>query len=61
LIGSETLVQMAVEELGLAAPEAVNFCLSALAERVAYIARASKSNAVYTADLRRLLISLNTV
>jgi hypothetical protein len=29
LIGSETLVQMAVADIGLAAPEALNFCLSA--------------------------------
>ena len=65
------IVRMAVEDIGLAAPEALNFCLSALrrssfldrlsaiqalSERVAYMALASKSNAVYTADLSRLLV-----
>ncbi|WP_263409816.1 replication-associated recombination protein A [Terriglobus tenax] len=58
------VVRMAVEDIGLAAPEALNLCLSArdamhflgspegelaLAQAVAYIALAPKSNAVYTA------------
>jgi putative ATPase len=57
-------VRMAVEDIGLAAPEALNLCLSAkeaidflgspegdlaLAEAVVYICLAPKSNAVYTA------------
>jgi len=55
---------MAIEDIGLAAPEALNLCLSArdamhflgqpegglaLAQAVVYIALAPKSNAVYTA------------
>jgi putative ATPase len=55
---------MAVEDIGLAAPEALNLCLSAketidflgspegdlaLAEAVVYLSLAPKSNAVYTA------------
>ncbi len=58
------VVRMAVEDIGLAAPEALNFCLSArdamhflgrpegdlaLAQAVVYLALAPKSNAVYTA------------
>jgi putative ATPase len=58
------IVRMAVEDIGLAAPEAMNLCLSArdtydflgspegelaLAEAVVYLALAPKSNAVYTA------------
>jgi putative ATPase len=58
------LVRMAVEDIGLAAPEALNLCLSAketydflgspegelaLAEAVVYLSLAPKSNAVYTA------------
>jgi putative ATPase len=58
------VVRMAVEDIGLAAPEALNLCLSArdmvdflgspegdlaLAEAVLYLALAPKSNAVYTA------------
>jgi putative ATPase len=58
------LVRMAVEDIGLAAPEALNLCLSArdmvdflgspegdlaLAEAAVYLALAPKSNAVYTA------------
>src|SRR5271156_5861845 len=58
------VVRMAVEDIGLAAPEALNLCLSAkdamhflghpegelaLAQAVAYLALAPKSNAVYTA------------
>jgi putative ATPase len=58
------LVRMAVEDIGLAAPEALNLCLSArdamhflgspegelaLAQAVVYLALAPKSNAVYTA------------
>ena len=58
------IVRMAVEDIGLAAPEALNLCLSArdtydflgspegelaLAEAVFYLALAPKSNAVYTA------------
>ena len=58
------VVRMAVEDIGLAAPEALNLCLSArdamhflgspegelaLAEAVTYLALAPKSNAVYTA------------
>jgi putative ATPase len=58
------IVRMAVEDVGLAAPEALNLCLSAkqavdflgspegdlaLAEAVVYLALAPKSNAVYTA------------
>jgi putative ATPase len=58
------IVRMAVEDIGLAAPEALHLCLSAkdtydflgspegelaLAEAVVYLALAPKSNAVYTA------------
>ena len=58
------VVRMAVEDIGLAAPEALNLCLSArdamhflgspegelaLAEAVVYLALAPKSNAVYKA------------
>jgi putative ATPase len=58
------VVRMAVEDIGLAAPEALNLCLSAkdamhflghpegelaLAQAVVYLALAHKSNAVYTA------------
>jgi putative ATPase len=58
------IVRMAVEDIGLAAPEALNLCLSArdtydflgspegelaLAEAVVYLALAPKSNAVYVA------------
>jgi putative ATPase len=58
------VVRMAAEDIGLAAPEALNLCLSArdmvdflgspegdlaLAEAVVYLALAPKSNAVYTA------------
>jgi putative ATPase len=58
------VVRMAVEDIGLAAPEALNLCLSAkqameflgspegdlaLAETVVYLALAPKSNSVYTA------------
>jgi putative ATPase len=58
------VVRMAVEDIGLAAPEALNLCLSAketidflgspegdlaLAEAVVYLCIAPKSNAVYTA------------
>src|ERR1700691_5986490 len=58
------VVRMAVEDIGLAAPEALNLCLSAkeaidflgspegdlaLAEAVIYLSLAPKSNAVYTA------------
>jgi putative ATPase len=58
------VVRMAVEDIGLAAPEALNLCLSAkdamhflghpegelaLAQAVIYLALAPKSNAVYTA------------
>ena len=58
------IVRMAVEDIGLAAPEALNLCLSAkeavdflgspegdlaLAEAVVYLCLAPKSNAVYTA------------
>jgi putative ATPase len=58
------IVRMAVEDIGLAAPEALNLTLSArdamhflgspegdlaLAQAVAYLALAPKSNAVYTA------------
>src|SRR6202000_664271 len=58
------VVRMAVEDIGLAAPEALNLCLSAkeaidflgspegdlaLAEAVVYLALAPKSNALYTA------------
>ena len=58
------IVRMAVEDIGLAAPEAMNLCLSArdtydflgspegelaLAEAVVYLALAPKSNSVYTA------------
>jgi putative ATPase len=58
------VVRMAVEDIGLAAPEALNLCLSAkqameflgspegdlaLVEAVVYLALAPKSNAVYTA------------
>jgi putative ATPase len=57
------VVRMAVEDIGLAAPEALNLCLSAkeaidflgspegdlaLAEAVVYLCLAPKSNAVYT-------------
>ena len=58
------IVRMAVEDIGLAAPEALNLCLSAkdamhflgqpegdlaLAQAIVYLALAPKSNAVYTA------------
>jgi putative ATPase len=58
------IVRMAVEDIGLAAPEALNLCLSAketidflgspegdlaLAQAVVYLALAPKSNSVYTA------------
>ncbi|MCU1318540.1 MAG: ATPase central domain protein [Edaphobacter sp.] len=58
------IVRMAVEDIGLAAPEALNLCLSAkdamhflgqpegglaLSQAVVYLAVAPKSNAVYTA------------
>jgi putative ATPase len=58
------IVRMAIEDIGLAAPEAMNLCLSArdtyeflgspegdlaLAEAVIYLCLAPKSNAVYTA------------
>ncbi|HEX5431418.1 MAG TPA: replication-associated recombination protein A, partial [Bryobacteraceae bacterium] len=58
------IVRMAVEDIGLAAPEALNLCLSAkeamdflgspegdlaLAEAVVYLSLSPKSNAVYTA------------
>ena len=58
------VVRMAVEDIGLAAPEALNLCLSAkqameflgspegdlaLSEAVVYLALAPKSNSVYTA------------
>ena len=58
------IVRMAVEDIGLAAPEALNLCLSAreamdflgapegelaLAQAVVYLALAPRSNAVYTA------------
>ncbi len=58
------IIRMAVEDIGLAAPEALNLCLSArdtmhllghpegdlaLAEAVVYLALAPKSNAIYTA------------
>jgi putative ATPase len=58
------IVRMAVEDIGLAAPEAMNLCLSAketveflgspegdlaLAEAVVYLCLAPKSNSVYTA------------
>ena len=58
------VVRMAVEDIGLAAPEALNLCLSAkqameflgspegdlaLAEAVVYLSLAPKSNAIYTA------------
>ncbi len=58
------VIRMAVEDIGLAAPEALNLCLSArqtmeflgspegdlaLAEAVVYLAMAPKSNAIYTA------------
>jgi putative ATPase len=58
------IVRMAVEDIGLAAPEALNLCLSArdamhflgspegdlaLAQAVVYLALAPKSNAVYAA------------
>ena len=58
------VVRMAVEDIGLAAPEALNLCLSArdamhflgqpegglaLAQAVVYLALAPKSNAVYVA------------
>ena len=58
------VVRMAVEDVGLAAPEALNLCLSArdamhflgppegdlaLAQAVVYLALAPKSNAIYTA------------
>lgn len=58
------VVRMSVEDIGLAAPEALNLCLSAkdaidflgmpegalaLAQAVAYLALAPKSNALYTA------------
>src|SRR6201999_4124705 len=58
------VVRMAVEDIGLAAPEALNLCLSArdamhflgspegdlaIAQAVVYLALAPQSNAVYTA------------
>jgi putative ATPase len=58
------IVRMAIEDIGLAAPEALNLCLSAketyeflgspegdlaLAEAVVYLCLAPKSNSVYTA------------
>jgi putative ATPase len=58
------IVRMAIEDIGLAAPESLNLCLSAkeavdflgspegdlaLAEAVVYLALAPKSNSVYTA------------
>ncbi len=58
------VVRMAIEDIGLAAPEALNLCLSArdamhflghpegdlaLAQAIVYLALAPKSNAVYTA------------
>ena len=58
------VVRMAVEDIGLAAPEALNLCISArdamhflgspegdlaLAQAVVYLALAPKSNAIYTA------------
>jgi putative ATPase len=58
------IVRMAIEDVGLAAPEALNLCLSAkeavvflgspegdlaLAEAVVYLSLAPKSNSVYTA------------
>jgi putative ATPase len=58
------VIRMAVEDIGLAAPEALNLCLSArdaihflgqpegdlaLAQAVVYLALAPKSNALYTA------------
>jgi putative ATPase len=58
------VIRMAVEDIGLASPEALNLCLSArdamdflgspegdlaLAQAVAYLALAPKSNALYTA------------
>ena len=58
------IVRMAVEDIGLAAPEALNLCLSArdamhflgrpegdlaLAQAIVYLALAPKSNALYTA------------
>ena len=58
------VIRMAVEDIGLAAPEALNLCLSArqtmeflgspegdlaLAEAVVYLCLAPKSNAIYTA------------
>jgi putative ATPase len=58
------IVRMAVEDIGLAAPEALNLCLSAkdamhflghpegelaLVQAVVYLALAPKSNAIYTA------------
>jgi putative ATPase len=58
------VVRMSIEDIGLAAPEALNLCLSAkqameflgspegdlaLAEAVVYLCLAPKSNAVYTA------------
>jgi len=58
------IVRMAVEDIGLASPEALNLCLSAketidflgspegdlaLAEAVVYLSLAPKSNAIYTA------------
>jgi putative ATPase len=58
------IVRMAVEDVGLAAPEALNLCLSAkdamhflgqpegdlaLAQAIVYLALAPKSNSVYTA------------
>jgi putative ATPase len=61
---SRRVIRMAVEDIGLAAPEALNLCLSArqtmeflgspegdlaLAEAVVYLCLAPKSNSVYTA------------
>jgi putative ATPase len=63
------VVRMAVEDIGLAAPEALNLCLSArqtmeflgspegdlaLAEAVVYLCLAPKSNSVYTAYVSAL-------
>ena len=69
------VVRMAVEDIGLAAPEALNLCLSAkqameflgspegdlaLAEAVVYLSLAPKSNAVYTAYAAALADIENT-
>ena len=70
------VIRMAVEDIGLAAPEALNLCLSAkdamhflgspegdlaLAQAVVYLALAPKSNAVYTAYGEVLSDIQNTV